>query len=317
MKKRIAIAVISIAGLTFPPSLIAQQQVRFKHETRRIDISIGNKPFTSFLYPDSLEKPVLYPVIAADGQTVTRGFPLATRDGDPKDHPHHIGIWMNFENVNGLDFWNNSYAIAAADKHRYGWVKTDNVYQTKDGKKGELIYHANWVNQAKEQLLEENTTLIFSGDDHLRRIERTTTLTAKKDVLFKDAKDGFMGFRVARELQLPAADYLNSEGVRGDSVWSKKARWCRLTGSMGMDTVSIVILDHPSNPGYPSYWHARGYGLFAINPLGAAIFSNGNDRRDLTLKPGESVRFRYTILIHSAKKAITAAAIDKIASRLD
>ncbi len=26
------------------------------------------------------------------------------------------------------------------------------------------------------------------------------------------------------------------------------------------------------NPGYPTYWHARGYGLFAANPLGQKIF---------------------------------------------
>ena len=77
----------------------------------KIDIFIGDKLFTSFLYPDSLEKPVLYPVHAANGTIVTRGFPLDTQPNDPTDHPHHIGIWFTFENVNGLDFWNNSYAI--------------------------------------------------------------------------------------------------------------------------------------------------------------------------------------------------------------
>jgi hypothetical protein len=51
------------------------------------------KPFTSFNYPDSIEKPVLYPIHAANGTVVTRGFPLDTRPGDPTDHPHHIGLW--------------------------------------------------------------------------------------------------------------------------------------------------------------------------------------------------------------------------------
>src|SRR4026207_609545 len=56
----------------------------------KIDIIIGDKLFTSFLYPDSLEKPVLYPLHAANGTVVTRGFPLNNQANDPIDHPHHI-----------------------------------------------------------------------------------------------------------------------------------------------------------------------------------------------------------------------------------
>src|ERR1700712_900259 len=88
--------------------LFAQQlpvQIVKAANEKRIDVLIGGKPFTSFLYPDTLEKPVLYPVFAADGAMVTRGFPLNPKADEPTDHPHLIGIWLNFENVNGLDFW--------------------------------------------------------------------------------------------------------------------------------------------------------------------------------------------------------------------
>jgi len=77
----------------------------------KINITIGNTFFTSFLYTDSLEKPVLNPIATVEGTVVTRGFPLNPKPNDPTDHPHHIGLWFNYENVNGLDFWNNSYAI--------------------------------------------------------------------------------------------------------------------------------------------------------------------------------------------------------------
>jgi hypothetical protein len=70
----------------------------------KIDVWIGRQLFTSFLYPDSLEKPVLYPLMAANGSMVTRGFPLNPQPGDPTDHPHHIGLLFNYENLNGLDF---------------------------------------------------------------------------------------------------------------------------------------------------------------------------------------------------------------------
>ena len=105
-----------------------------------------------------MEKPVLYPLFTVDGTDVTRGFPLNPKPGDPTDHPHHIGIWFNYENVNGLDFWNNSYAIPKEKKNLYGWIKTDKILETKSGDKGVLSYHANWTNQKNEILLEETTT---------------------------------------------------------------------------------------------------------------------------------------------------------------
>ena len=71
----------------------------------------------------------------------------------------------------------------------------------------------------------------------------------------------------------------------------------RLGGMIKDKAVSITILDHPKNNSYPTYWHARGYGLFSANPLGANIFSKGKDSLNLTLKKGEEVTFRYRILI--------------------
>src|SRR5215510_10670403 len=110
----------------------AQQEVTFLKEKGKVQVIIGGQPFTAFLYPDTLEKPVLYPIYAADGNIVTRGFPLDPRPGEPTDHPHHIGNWFNFENVNGLDFWNNSYAIPQEKKHLYGWIKTDPIVETNE-----------------------------------------------------------------------------------------------------------------------------------------------------------------------------------------
>src|SRR5258708_10106820 len=69
----------------------------------KVDIFIGGKLFTSFLYPDTLEKPVLFPLRTANGAIVTRGFPLEPKPGEPTDHPHHIVLWFNFENANQLD----------------------------------------------------------------------------------------------------------------------------------------------------------------------------------------------------------------------
>ncbi|GAA4327807.1 hypothetical protein GCM10023149_31450 [Mucilaginibacter gynuensis] len=307
--------------------------------SNKVDVTIGGQPFTSFLYPDTLEKPVLYPLHAANGTIVTRGYPLAPRPGEPTDHPHHIGLWFNFENVNGLDFWNNSFAIPQDKKDKYGWIRTDRILETASGTTGKLAYHANWINQKKEVLLEETTRFEFSGDKQQRVIDRVTTLKAVIPVTFTDAKDGLLGLRLAQELQIPTnedkkftddkgivtevkagtthianGNYLTSLGKSGDAAWSTRGAWCKVYGKMGADSVSIAIIDHPKNPNYPTFWHARGYGLFAANPLGEKIFTNNASAKNLSLKPGESVTFRYRIVINNGKQDISPAKLNDIAS---
>jgi hypothetical protein len=328
--------------LVLPVTLFAQQKewvsVLRPVGKNEVNIAIGGKSFTSFLYPDTLEKPVLYPVRAANGTIVTRSFPLNPKPGEPTDHPHHIGIWFNYENLNGLDFWNNSYAIPADKKHLYGWIKTDKILETVSGTIGKLGYHANWVNQQNEVQLEETTHFEFSGTAHQRIIDRVTILKAVKECLFTDAKDGLLGLRLAHELQIPATEdqkftdnkgnvtvvkagddhiangnYLTSEGKQGNDAWSTRGVWCKVYGKIGADSVSIAILDHPKNPNYPTFWHARGYGLFAANPLGEKIFTNGKSAKNLHLNKGESVTFRYRIVIADGSATTSVARLNALA----
>jgi len=340
-KRRKYFSSVTISILLFFVSTGQKKMVTIVKEQNenKINVFIGQRLFTSFLYPDTLEKPVLWPINASGGTMVTRGFPLQPLPGDPTDHPHHVGLWFNFENVNGLDFWNNSYAIPADKKHLYGWIKTDKIIKTSNGDKGVLSYHANWVNQKNEVLLEETTTFEFTGTAHRRIIDRSTTLKANTDILFTDAKDGMLGLRVAHELQIPSmtdqkftdnkgnvtivkksadnvasGNYLTSEGRQGDDAWSTRAIWCKMYGKMGNDSISIVIIDHPANPNYPTFWHARGYGLFAANPLGEKIFTNGKSEKNLRLKTGESVRFYYRIIIHDDKETISAKQVNELAN---
>lgn len=332
---------VALAATFSSASLAQEATVNFKKYDRqkKIDVLIGGKLFTTFLFPDTLEKPVLYPLTTARGTEVTRGFPLHPRPDDPVDHPHHIGLWFNFENLNGLDFWNNSYAIAADKKAQYGWIRTDRITDMKDGTKGVLAYHANWTNQAKEIIVEENTRFEFSGNTNQRVVDRVTTLKAVQDAVFKDAKDGMLGLRLAHELQMPGTkeekftdskgivttvkggadkiptgNYLSSGGKTGDAVWGTRGIWCKVYGKIGTDSVSIAIIDHPLNPNYPTFWHARGYGLFAANPLGEKIFTNGASVKNMTLKKGESVTFSYRVVISNGTETLNTAQLNTMAA---
>lgn len=298
---------------------------------QKVDVMVDGKLFTSFLYTDQLsvlKKPILYPLISANGVTVTRGFPLDPRPKERTDHPHHIGAWLNYGDVNGLDFWNNSDAIPEEKASEMGIIRKRKITRIESGDtEGKLDVTCDWMNSEGKSILEENTEFVFSGSEGKRIIDRTTTLTALKEpVMFNDNKEGMIGIRMARQLELPSdkpvtlsdahgnktdvpvldnagvtGNYLSSEGVEGMDVWGKRAKWVSLYGTIDGKDVSVVIMDNPSNVGYPTYWHARGYGLFAANPLGQKIFSDGKEELNFSLNAGESVTFKYRILLLDGK----------------
>jgi hypothetical protein len=297
---------------------------------KKVDVYIDGEHFTSYMYPSTIDKPVLYPIKTSKGTFITRGYPIANRPGERVDHPHHIGLWLNYGDVNGLDFWNNSDAIPADRKSKYGSIIHKEIKQTKSGKnEGILEVSMDWVDHQGNVLLKENTTFIFSGKGDKRAVDRITTLTAQgKDVSFTDNKEGMLGLRMARELEHPSDKpekftdaqgnptdvpsmnnqgvtgmYRSSEGIEGDDVWGTRGKWMNLSGTIEGENISVAILDHPKNVGYPTYWHARGYGLYAANPLGQKAMSGGKDELNHRLKSGESMTFKHRIIVYSGKKA--------------
>jgi hypothetical protein len=307
------------------------------HEAdRRVDVLVGGKPFTSYVWPTSLKKPVLYPIVSAKGVVVTRGYPLEPRPGERVDHPHHAGLWFNYGDVNGLDFWNNSDAIKADAAPKMGSIVHKSVRGTKSGAgEGSLDVSEEWVDHTGKKLLREDTRFVFHAKEGVRSIDRITTLTALDGpVSFTDNKEGVIGMRVARQLEQPSLQpekftdasgrvtdvarldtagvhgkYLSSEGKEGDAVWGTRGKWTMLSGDVNGAPVTLAILDHPKNVGYPTYWHARGYGLFAANPLGQKAMSNGKEELNFKLAPGQSTTFRHEVLILDG--AATAAEIEK------
>src|SRR5689334_20281961 len=101
---------------------------------RRVDIIIDGKAFTAYIWPETVKKPVLYPLRTAMGTLVTRGYPIEPRPGERTDHPHQVGLWFNYGDVNGFDFWNNSAAIKPADRGHYGTIRHVRIKRTASGK---------------------------------------------------------------------------------------------------------------------------------------------------------------------------------------
>jgi hypothetical protein len=153
----------------------------------------------------------------------------------------------------------------------------------------------------------DERTFRFYNRSTQRLFDFEITLRATEGpITFGDTKEGTMAIRLAESMRLkgpknkPGQGHIvNSEGVRDDETWGKRARWCDYYGPVGEKIVGVAIFDHPNNPHYPTWWHVRDYGLFAANPFGVHDFEkkpagSGN----FTVPNGSSVTFRYRIYLH-------------------
>ena len=70
--RRAVFAVLAAAGLVLPLRAAGGVDVKVNESARRVDVTIDGKPFTSYIWPTTLKKPVLYPIRTAKGTLVTR-----------------------------------------------------------------------------------------------------------------------------------------------------------------------------------------------------------------------------------------------------
>jgi hypothetical protein len=310
-------------------SLAANAQnvlIKEAKDKQQLDVYVDDQLFTSYCYWDSQKKPILYPLRTSKGTVVTRSYPVAKIAGERTDHPHHVSAWFNYGNINGVDFWNNS---GGRNSERMGTIKHKTVNKIKNGRNSaQLDVTMDWMMPDGSKILQQDESIIFRAAKDLRVIDRIITLTAQNQkVVFNDSKEGALGIRVARQLEEPSKEplvftdeqgnptkvpvldntgvggvYLSSEGKVGEKeAWGQRAKWMTLSGNIKGEDVVIGIFDHPKNPTYPTYWHSRGYGLFAANPFGAREFNKSVPALNYTLPPGEKATFRFRIVVHSGK----------------
>jgi len=326
MKKPSLLILLVALGTCLLAQSKEQVTLELREDQHRVEVYLGGELFTAYRFDADLEKPVLYPVNAPGGITVTRGYPLEPRAKERIDHPHHVGLWFNYGDVNGMDFWNNSRAIATEKKGGYGRIIHRGIVEASSGSTGILEVLMEWVapdNEQAEKLLEEHSTYLFSGTKEIHMVDRITRLTAIADsVRFTDNKEGMLAIRVDRAFEHPSESpelftdasgnptdvkvldnegvtgwYRNSEGDEGPAAWGKNAAWVKLSGSKEGQSCSMVLMDHPENLNYPACWHARGYGLFSINNLGRQVYNKKLEHFQLLLQKGESIVFRHRFVV--------------------
>ncbi|MCW5978399.1 MAG: PmoA family protein [Bryobacteraceae bacterium] len=287
-----------IAALPFVCVLSAWGQVTVKQDGGVVSVQIDGKPFTSFYVGEETAKPYLHPLRTATGKIVTRRYPMEAAAGEKHDHPHHQGLWFAHGDVNGIDFWS---ALPSRTGEKYGRVALKAVSDLVSGKKGSITGAFEWQDANGKPLLREDRTMTFHRHPELRIIDFDIRLTGIAKAHFGDTKEGTFAIRMADSMKEENGGKLvNAEGASGEkATWGKRSNWMDYSGEVEGERAGVAIFDHPGNPKHPTYWHVRGYGLFATNIFGEHDFYNDKARDGgMTLEPGQTWRFRYRVVIH-------------------
>jgi len=274
-------------------------QVRIERSGGLISVAIRGNPFTTLYCGPETTKPYLHPLRSASGKVVTRHYPMETVPGETHDHPHHRGLWFSHGDVNGYDFWANEISEHGSKPGRIVLKSIDKLANGKDS--GTLGASFNWVDPQGKTLLVESKDIKFYASPVARVMDFTLTLNPAEKVTFGDTKEGSFAIRLAASLEeRNSGTMTDSEGRHGEAqVWGHRASWVDYSGEVEGEKLGIAILDHPSNPRHPTYWHSRSYGLFAANIFGLHDFLNDkNADGSLTIEPGHALQLRYRVIIH-------------------
>ena len=261
-------------------------------------IAIDGKPFTTFNTGTEAGKPFLAPLRSASGRIVTRRFPMESVPGESRDHLHHRGLWFSYDDVNGVKFWENEPTYT---KPRMGRQVVRST-EWKDGaQSGTLAAFVEWRDPDGKTLLVENRNMTFYPDRDRRTIDFQITLTAAVDVTIGDTKEGAFAIRLADQfMERKGGKIVDADGRAGMlKVWGKRSNWVDYTAEVEGERLGVAIFDHPRNPRHPTYWHARDYGLFALNPFGQHAFDPDAEESRIKLAPGKSVTYWWRVAIHS------------------
>ncbi|MEX2044493.1 MAG: DUF6807 family protein, partial [Opitutus sp.] len=183
----------------------------------------------------------------------------------------------------------------------------------------------------------DETTVRLHGSGDVRYLDYEVTLKAPADrpAVFGDTKEGSMAIRLPLWMTPPHSynqtvvdaqgkssrkrvphdgkgTIINAEGVKNTPTWGKRSTWVDYHAPKDGKVYGVAILDHPSNPRHPTWWHVRDYALFAANPFGKHDFEpehkDNPKAGDLTIPAGGSTTFRWRFYFHTGdeKQAMVA-----------
>ncbi|MBK7133562.1 MAG: PmoA family protein [Bacteroidales bacterium] len=294
--KRLFFWTLVIAGLMIVLPISAAK-ITAEKVGSKINVTIGNKYFTSYIFSNDEKYPFFYPV----NGPVSGGSVTSMRNGE---YPHHSSLFFGCDLVNGGNYWQEGL--------ERGRIISVNAQIQKQGGDTVLITdECIWSRPgAISPVKDTRKILITSPSATMSQIDVEIVMEMLIDVTIKKTNHSLFSARMAADLSVKnGGTMINAEGSKSEKdTFGKSSPWIDFYGKRGDAIEGLAIFQHPSNPWYPSPWFTRDYGFMSPTPM----YWPANET-DTFMKKGTVLTLRYRVLVHSGdhNQAKIAEAFEK------
>jgi hypothetical protein len=206
-------------------------------------------------------------------------------------YPHHRGIWLGCEPLNGGDYWSDSPLesgqIASAGPVIEPVVNSCAVIKDR----------CEWLRQdAPSPLKDRRRFVVCIPSERIRLIDIEVELTAREDISIDSAKHSFFALRTAADLApINGGVLMNSKGELGAAgTYGRPASWCGYHGGRekSKQVEGIAIFNHPDNFGGNCPWFTRDYGHLSPSPFNFL-------EKPWRLDRGATLSLKYCVVMHA------------------
>jgi hypothetical protein len=281
MKKPFFSAII-IAGLMIILPVSAAKISAVKVGSK-INVTIDNKFFTSYIFSDDEKYPFFFPVNSpGSGGSVT-----SMRNGE---YPHHSSLFFGCDLLNGGNYWQEGL--------ERGRIISVNAEIVKQG--GDTVIITDeciWSRPGADSPVKDYRTItITAPSDAIYQIDFEINMEILTDVTIKKTNHSLFSVRIASDLSVKnGGTMINAEGLKSEKeTFGKKSSWMDYYGKRGDSIEGLAIIQNPANPWFLSPWFTRDYGFISPTPMFWP--ENGIDT---ILKKGTVLKLRYRVLVHT------------------
>ncbi|MCE5345358.1 MAG: PmoA family protein [Bacteroidales bacterium] len=249
----------------------------------KINVTIDNRFFTSYIFSDDEKYPFFYPV----NGPVSGGSVTSMRNGE---YPHHSSLFFGCDMVNGGNYWQEGL--------ERGRIISVNAEVNKQGGDTAIITNeCIWSRPGAESPVKDSRTIIITSPSAtVRQIDFNISLEMLNDVTIRKTNHSLFSARIAADISVKNGGIMiNAEGMKSEKdTFGKRSAWMDYYGKRGDYVEGLAIMQHPSNPLYPSPWFTRDYGFISPTPMNWP--ENGSE---IFIEKGTVINLRYRVIVHS------------------
>jgi hypothetical protein len=249
----------------------------------KINVTIDGKYFTSYIFSEDEKYPFFYPV----NGPISGGSVTSMRNAV---YPHHTSLFFGCDMVNGGNYWQEGL-----ERGRIISVNAQIVKE--DGDTVIITDECIWSRPgALSPVKDSRRFLITSPSSTTTQIDIEITMEMLMDVHIRKTNHSLFSARMAADLAVTnGGTMINAEGASSEKeTFGKSSAWMDFYGKRGNAVEGLAIMQHPSNPWYPSPWFTRDYGFMSPTPMYWP--QNGEET---FIKKGTQLLLRYRVLVHT------------------